>query len=68
MCILNRGSFFSNGDNSGKTDYQKLLPSLALSWQIAPELMAYASYAQGFDPEHLQKWLIQQSQQTRLLV
>ena len=41
--------FLSNGDNSGKTDYQKLLPSLALSWQIAPELMAYASYAQGFE-------------------
>ena len=38
-----------NGDNSGKTDYQKLLPSLALSWQIVPELMAYASYAQGFE-------------------
>ncbi|PJI28624.1 TonB-dependent receptor [Acinetobacter pseudolwoffii] len=38
-----------NGDNSGKTDYQKLLPSLALSWQIVPELMAYTSYAQGFE-------------------
>jgi iron complex outermembrane recepter protein len=38
-----------NGDNSGKTDYQKLLPSLTLSWQIVPELMAYASYAQGFE-------------------
>ena len=41
--------FLTNGDNSGKTDYQKLLPSLALSWQIVPELMAYASYAQGFE-------------------
>ncbi|WP_216934652.1 TonB-dependent receptor, partial [Acinetobacter sp. BY484] len=41
--------FLSNGDNSGKTDYQKLLPSLALSWQILPELMAYTSYAQGFE-------------------
>lgn len=38
-----------NGDNSGKTDYQKLLPSLALSWQIVPELMTYVSYAQGFE-------------------
>ncbi|MFW1753942.1 TonB-dependent receptor domain-containing protein [Acinetobacter wanghuae] len=38
-----------NGDNSGKTDYQKLLPSLAISWKILPELMAYASYAQGFE-------------------
>ncbi|OTG90494.1 TonB-dependent receptor family protein [Acinetobacter sp. ANC 3813] len=41
--------FLSNGDNSGKTDYQKLLPSLALSWQIVPELMTYVSYAQGFE-------------------
>ena len=41
--------YLSNGDNSGKTDYQKLLPSVALSWQIVPELMAYASYAQGFE-------------------
>lgn len=38
-----------NKDNSGKTDYQKLLPSVALSWTIVPELMAYASYAQGFE-------------------
>lgn len=38
-----------NGNNSGKTDYQKLLPSMALSWQILPELMTYASYAQGFE-------------------
>lgn len=41
--------FLSNGDNSGKTDYQKLLPSVALSWQIFPTLMTYASYAQGFE-------------------
>lgn len=41
--------FLSNGDNSGKTDYQRLLPSVSLSWQIIPELMAYASYAQGFE-------------------
>lgn len=38
-----------NGDNSGKTDYQKLLPSLAISWQIIPELMLYISYAKGFE-------------------
>lgn len=44
-----KDKFLSNGDNSGQTDYQKLLPSLALSWQIVPELMAYASYAQGFE-------------------
>ncbi|MFV5491893.1 TonB-dependent receptor [Acinetobacter sp. ASP199] len=41
--------YLSNGDNSGKTTYEKLLPSAALSWQILPELMAYASYAQGFE-------------------
>lgn len=38
-----------NGDNSGKTTYEKLLPSAALSWQILPELMVYTSYAQGFE-------------------
>ncbi len=41
--------YLSNGDNSGKTTYDKLLPSAALSWQILPELMAYTSYAQGFE-------------------
>lgn len=39
----------SNGDNSGKMTYEKLLPSVALSWKIFPELMTYASYAQGFE-------------------
>ncbi len=38
-----------NGDDSGKTDYEKVLPSAALSWQILPELMAYVSYAKGFE-------------------
>lgn len=38
-----------NKDNSGKTTYEKLLPSVALSWKIFPELMAYTSYAQGFE-------------------
>lgn len=38
-----------NGDNSGKTTYEKLLPSMALSWQILPELLTYASYAKGFE-------------------
>ncbi|MGX2711515.1 TonB-dependent receptor family protein [Acinetobacter baumannii] len=38
-----------NGDDSGKTDYDKVLPSAALSWQILPELMAYMSYAKGFE-------------------
>ena len=38
-----------NGDDSGKTDYDKVLPSLALSWQILPELMAYMGYAKGFE-------------------
>ncbi len=32
-----------------KPTYEKLLPSMALSWQILPELMTYASYAQGFE-------------------
>lgn len=41
--------YLSNGDNSGKTTYEKLLPSVALSWKIFPDLMTYASYAQGFE-------------------
>lgn len=44
-----KDKFLANGNNSGKTDYQKLLPSMALSWQILPELMTYVSYAQGFE-------------------
>ncbi|MFX5407007.1 TonB-dependent receptor [Acinetobacter baumannii] len=42
-------NYLSNGDDSGKTDYDKVLPSVALSWQILPELMAYISYAKGFE-------------------
>ncbi|WP_263576838.1 TonB-dependent receptor [Acinetobacter pseudolwoffii] len=44
-----KDKFLANGNNSGKTTYDKLLPSMALSWQILPELMTYASYAQGFE-------------------
>ncbi|MCE1271493.1 MAG: TonB-dependent receptor, partial [Acinetobacter sp.] len=33
-----------NGDNSGKTTYQEVLPSIALSWQIIPQALIYASY------------------------
>lgn len=39
----------TNPNDSGKTKYNKVLPSAALSWQIVPELMAYASYAKGFE-------------------
>ena len=39
----------TNGDDSGKTDYQKLLPSAALTWKINDQLNAYASYAKGFE-------------------
>ncbi|MDS7924476.1 TonB-dependent receptor [Acinetobacter sp. V115_6] len=38
-----------NGDDSGKIDYDKVLPSAALSWQILPKLLAYVSYAKGFE-------------------
>ncbi|HEC0639570.1 TonB-dependent receptor family protein [Acinetobacter baumannii] len=44
-------NYLSNGDDSGKTDYDKVLPSVALSWQILPELMAYVSYAKGFETQ-----------------
>ncbi|NNH01319.1 TonB-dependent receptor [Acinetobacter sp. ANC 5414] len=38
-----------NGDDSGKKDYQKLLPSAALSWEISPEFSTYIGYAKGFE-------------------
>lgn len=38
-----------NLDNSGKTDYSKVLPSVALSWAITPTLNSYISYAKGFE-------------------
>ncbi|WP_433847260.1 TonB-dependent receptor family protein [Acinetobacter proteolyticus] len=44
-----KDQYLINGNDSDKTDYNKVLPSAALSWQIAPELLAYASYAKGFE-------------------
>lgn len=41
--------YLTNGNDSGKTEYAKTLPSAALSWQIVPELLAYVSYAKGFE-------------------
>ena len=38
-----------NGDDSGKTDYTKLLPSIALTWDITPNISSYMSYAKGFE-------------------
>ena len=38
-----------NGDDSGKTDYDKVLPSAALTWEITPAWNVYASYAKGFE-------------------
>jgi iron complex outermembrane receptor protein len=38
-----------NGNDSGRTDYQKLLPTVALGWEVLPELYAYASYGKGFE-------------------
>lgn len=38
-----------NGDDSGSTDYQKLLPTVALGWDILPELYAHISYGKGFE-------------------
>ena len=38
-----------NGDDSGKTDYDKLLPSAAFTWEISPQLSTYLSYAKGFE-------------------
>ncbi|OTG62293.1 TonB-dependent siderophore receptor [Acinetobacter sp. ANC 3903] len=38
-----------NADGSGKTDYDKVLPSAALTWKINDQFNAYASYAKGFE-------------------
>lgn len=38
-----------NADDSGKTDYDKVLPSAALTWKINDQFNAYASYAKGFE-------------------
>ena len=38
-----------NGNDSGKTDYDKVLPSAALSWQMLASTNLYASYAKGFE-------------------
>jgi iron complex outermembrane receptor protein len=38
-----------NGDDSGQTDYDKVLPSVAFIWKINNQLNAYASYAKGFE-------------------
>ncbi|QOW45084.1 MULTISPECIES: TonB-dependent receptor [Acinetobacter] len=38
-----------NGNDSGKTDYDKVLPSAALTWDISPHLMSYFSYSKGFE-------------------
>ncbi|AXY60132.1 TonB-dependent receptor [Acinetobacter sp. WCHAc010052] len=39
----------NNNDDSGKTDYQKVLPSVAFNWSITPTLSSYISYAKGFE-------------------
>ncbi|XID74330.1 TonB-dependent receptor domain-containing protein [Alkanindiges sp. WGS2144] len=38
-----------NGDGSGDARYNKLLPSLALSWQLMPQTSVYGSYGRGFE-------------------
>ena len=39
----------TNLDDSDSTDYNKLLPSAAFTWEITPELSSYISYAKGFE-------------------
>ena len=46
---LNSDPTKNNGDDSGKTDYSKLLPSAALTWEINPQLSTYVSYSKGFE-------------------
>lgn len=39
----------TNPDDSGRTDYQKVLPALAVGWDITPQLYSYMSYGKGFE-------------------
>ena len=39
----------TNEDDSGQTDYDKLLPSIAFTWAITSQLSTYFSYAKGFE-------------------
>ena len=39
----------TNEDDSGQTDYDKLLPSIAFTWAITTQLSTYFSYAKGFE-------------------
>ena len=39
----------TNLDDSDSTDYNKLLPSAAFTWEITPEISTYISYAKGFE-------------------
>ncbi len=39
----------NNPDDSGNAKYSKLLPSIALGWQVQDNLNLYASYARGFE-------------------
>ncbi|MGR3978569.1 TonB-dependent receptor [Acinetobacter sp. 1207_04] len=38
-----------NGNDSGKTDYNKVLPSAALTWEMTPQVSSYISYSKGFE-------------------
>ena len=47
-----------NGDDSGSTDYQKLLPSVALGWKFHLNFMPMPVMAKALKPLPLPKWLI----------
>ena len=49
MHYKSKDHYLNKGNDSDKTDYNKVLPSAALSWQIMPELLTYVSYAKGFE-------------------
>ncbi len=38
-----------NGDDSGKSSYDRWLPSVALGWQALDQLYVYGSYSKGFE-------------------
>ncbi len=47
-----------NGDDSGKTDYDKVLPSAALSWAITSNAAAISAMPKALKRPPLQRWLI----------
>ncbi|HSH98139.1 MAG: TonB-dependent receptor family protein [Methylophilaceae bacterium] len=42
-------NLFTNGDNSGKAEYQKTTPVVGAVWKVNPAINLYANYGKGFE-------------------